>query len=116
MGAKFWIIYMLVFANFTLISQIGEAQLYTSTDASDISNILGFQVDKVSAGGGSIGIPRAIFGFFTTTLPKIVFWDYQFLQPPLELIRWVLIMSFGAPVMIVFIQNFVGVVRGYWNR
>lgn len=103
-----WFVFLGIFMAFSLIHLIGEAAYYGTSEAADISNLLGFQVDEIGAGGGFIGIPRALIGFFTSTLPKLATFNYNFLQGDLEIVRWLFMSVFGGALIIMVITSFTG--------
>ncbi len=115
MSVRFWMIYTMMWAVLTLISNVGDATLYDAAFGTRLDYLLGFQVDQVGAGFGFIGIPRAGISLLTTTLPKLALFDYQMFQGDLEMVRWFLAAAFGVPLIVGFVMGFIGVVRGVWS-
>jgi len=89
---------------------------YFGTEELDIVNSLtGFNIIQVS-GAGVWTIPKLAYGFMTTGLPKLIFWDYNFFHGAYFFFRLLLIMTLSMGVVWGVIQTFLPVAQGILSR
>jgi len=70
-------------------------------------NLMNYMTGYNSWTEGFLPVVAPVIGFFTHGLPKLIFWDFSFLDGGLSFIRWILMaFSIGA------IFGIVMVIRG----
>ena len=105
---KTWFLYLGSFAIISVLSAIGESDASFGINAGDVNNAAGFQIDNIGSGEGFLSTMRSVQGFFTTTLPKVLFFNYGFLSGPLDIVQWMLILVFGGIGAILLYVTFFG--------
>lgn len=108
--SRFWFFYLVTFASLTMLMQVGESSV-ALLSADDVNSAVGFQVDKVGSGSGFVPFLRTVSTVLTDFLPKAISFNYTFLQGDLELVRWFLMLTFGATPVFVIALNHVGVLQ-----
>jgi hypothetical protein len=98
MSFKHWFLFFSVYAFAQIIMWVGEASV-DFLSAEDVNQSVGFQVDLESSGSGFIGLLRNIISFFTFMLPRLLFFNFTFLQGDLQLIQWLCILIFGGTLV-----------------
>lgn len=99
MSSKIIIFIVFLFVIGTVVSLIIEGSFIGSGEEMDIMQALtGYNTLDV-AGGGGISIPKLGLGFFTTGLPKVIMWDYSFLDGSWGIIKWLLLYPISAGVV-----------------
>ena len=90
--------------------------VYSGTEELDILNALtGYNAIQIS-GAGVWGIPKLGFGFMMNGLPKLILWDYPFLQGGFFVIRVLLISTLSLGLVWGVTVTFLGVAQGVLGR
>lgn len=89
---------------------LGESEL-------DVMNALtGMSLLEVS-GSGAWTIPRLIGGFFTTGIPRLLLWDYSFLESPEGgLFKWIVLLPLTVGFVWGLAQVFLPAIQGLFVR
>lgn len=87
----------------------------------EVNSITSFQIDKVASGSGAINLIRKAGAFFGTAastvsfglgfLVKAMTFNYSYLQGSTEIIRWMLIVIFGGPLVMSVAGDALGALR-----
>lgn len=89
---------------------LGESEL-------DVMNALtGMSLLEVS-GSGAWTIPRLIGSFFTTGIPRLLLWDYSFLESPEGgLFKWIVLLPLTVGFVWGLAQVFLPAIQGLFVR
>ena len=110
MTFKLWALYLGVFIVFLMIDGIGHG-VVEAGDVSDTNDTLAYQVDQISSGSGFVGLLRQSPAFLVTTLPKLITWNFGFLEGSLEIVRHIFIFFFGSLLITTVGGGFLGLLR-----
>ena len=108
MPIKLWIVYLGAFFLCTVIDNVGfftpgdQATLFAGEHTNQGVEHLAPNTLQTESGTG-LSLIRMGPTFFTDLVPKLVWWDYDFLQGPLLIVRagltflsvWVVVATFG---------------------
>lgn len=99
MSWKIWAGIFFLFIMGAFLSLIYEAT-YFGGDVSDITRILlGYDIASMQ-GPGILAVPKMTVGFFTHGLPKVLLWDYAYLQGDWVVLRIILIVTLSVPTVV----------------
>lgn len=115
MSPKMIMFVCFVFLIGTLCCLIIEGTYFGSTELGIVNALTGYNTIQVS-GAGIWSIPKLAWGFMTSGLPKIIFWDYNFFQGGYWIIRLFLIMTLSVGIVWGVIQTFLPVAQGILSR
>jgi len=110
MTAKLWFTYIALFVIFTFIDQVGHG-VFSVGDGGDINALVEYNVDELASGGGKLDLLRQGGTFFTTVMPKFVFWNYGFLTGQFQFLQYLFIAILGGLLIITFGQGMLGLLR-----
>jgi hypothetical protein len=99
----------------TLCCLVIEGTYFGAQELSIVNALTGYNIAQVS-GAGIWAIPKLAWGFMTTGLPKIMFWDYNFFQGGYWIFRLFLIMTLSVGIVWGVIQTFLPVAQGILSR
>jgi hypothetical protein len=99
-----WFLYFGAYALGQLLGWVGEG-VSTFIQADDVNASVGFQVDTESSGAGFIGFLRNVISFFTDVLPKLLFFNFSFLNGQLEVVQWAIMLIFGGTLIAMLVAN-----------
>lgn len=97
------------------ICLIFEGIYWGTTEVNIISDLTGYNTIQV-AGAGVWGIPKLGLGFMMNGLPKLIMWDYSFLQGGYFIARILLIVTLSVGVVWGVTVTFLGVAQGILGR
>ncbi len=109
MSSKFIMFVVFLWLSGNILCMIIEGSYFNEGDMDILEALTGYSAVQIS-GTGAIAIPKLAVGFFTVGLPRMLLWDYNFLQGGWELFRvFLYIISVGvlAPVAMAAL-SFVG--------
>jgi len=96
-----------------MISLLIEGAFMRTEDINIINQLTGYSALEA---GGIMAIPKLGWGFMTHGLPKILLWDYAFLEGAgFEILRWIL-MPLSIAVVWGIVQTFIGIAQGLLGR
>lgn len=94
----------------TLISLFIEGAYFGQNQMNIINALTGFNVqEETSTVGTLFAYPKMAIGFFTVGIPKILLWDYSFLEGGWSLVKWLLLYPISAGIVF-------GIVSWFFNR
>ncbi|MEE8308623.1 MAG: hypothetical protein V3R81_15250 [Gammaproteobacteria bacterium] len=86
-----------------------------------VNSITSYQMDKVASGSGFINLIRKVGDFSGAVASTVTFglgfvvnamtFNYSYLQGSAEIIRWVLIVIFGGPLLLSVAGDAMGALR-----
>lgn len=115
MNPKILMFVSFVFLVGTLCCLIIEGSWLGTGELDVMNSLTGYNVLQVS-GAGIWAIPKLAWGFMTTGLPKLIFWDYNFFQGGYFIFRVLLIMTLSVGLVWGVIQTFLPVAQGILAR
>jgi hypothetical protein len=104
-----------IFITATTVSLILEGSYIGEEEVDIMNQLTGYNTLEVS-GSGIFSIGKMGIGFLTHGLPKIITWDYGFLQGKWALLKWIVLYPISAGVVYAIGMAFVGVVQGIFAR
>lgn len=111
MAFRHWFWYFTTFGLLTIVMQIGESSA-TLLTATDLNQALGFNVEQIASGSNFISFVFNVTNFLIQFIPKVVSFNYSFLQGDLEVIRWMLMLGFGVTFIGMLALSMLGALRG----
>lgn len=96
----------------TIISVAIEGAFFGQGDIDVLNEMLGFSAFEA---GGLMAIPKIGIGFITHGLPKMLLWDYAFLDGHFVILR-ILLMSLSIAIVWGIVQVFLTVAQGLLSR
>jgi len=115
MSEKFIIFITFIFIMGTFLSLIMEGAYFSSEEAGIINNLTGFSIMEIER-MGILTIPKLALGFLMNGLPKVIMWDYSFLEGEWMIIKWILLYPISASVVYGIIKLFIPAVTGIFRR
>jgi len=115
MGPKLMMFLLFVFFIGNFISLIGDGEWFGDADMDITNHLTGYSVIELS-GAGFWSIPKAGIGFLTDGLPRVLMWDYSYLQGDWMLLRMALVFFISAPMMWGVFQVFLPVLQGIFSK
>lgn len=102
------------------VSHVLGSKVY-SADSEILNSALGFNVASTGAAVGAIDIPMVGWNFITKTIPRLIVWDYAWLQTSqwLQYIRIILqVLSIGFVIYMSYMiaQTLGGILQGIFIR
>jgi hypothetical protein len=99
MSSKIIMFIVFIFVVGTVVSIIIEGTFIGGGEEIDIMEALtGYSNVDIAAAGG-FSIPKLGWGFFTVGLPKVIMWDYSFLDGGWGIFKWFLLYPISAGVV-----------------
>lgn len=102
MSSKIVMFCVFLFVIGTLVSLIIEGTFIGSGEEMDVLRALTGYSNTEIAGGGVIVIPKVGLAFFAVGLPKVIMWDYSFLEGGWGIFKWILLYPISAGVVYAF--------------
>lgn len=89
---------------------------YLGEETVSVINILcGYSTTDLQATGGMSWVSAAT-GFFTVGIPKLILWDYSFLEGGWELFKYIVLYPITIGVVWGIVQLFTSIVSGIATR
>jgi hypothetical protein len=89
---------------------------YLGEETISIINILcGYSVTDIQSTGGMSWVSAAT-GFFTVGIPKLILWDYSFLEGGWEIVKYILLYPISIGIVWSIVQIFITVISGIASR
>jgi len=63
-----------------------------------------------------LAIPKMAWGFFTHGIPKLILWDYSFLEGEWAIVKWVILYPISAGVVYGMALVFIAALQGIFGR
>ena len=100
------------FMSGTLLNLAIEGNWIGGMEVNIINQLTGYTSIEVQT-AGLWAIPKQLAGFFTHGLPKLITWDYSYLESGYPAIfKWTILYAISAGVVIGIIQLFIPVIQG----
>jgi hypothetical protein len=98
----------------------GVAQSVYSSEAEVLNAMLGYNLISTSTAAGPINFASTAWNFFTVSVPKLITWDFSFLQDGYAVyLRYILMaISMGLTAWVIYqaATAFGGILQGALNR
>ena len=114
MSAKFIIFLAMVFIVGQFMCLVGEGGFFGQDDVDLQNTLTGYTALEVS-GAGIWTVPKLIGGFLTTGLPKMITWNYSFLEGSWSMIKWFLLYPISIGVVWGITLVFMPVIQGIFS-
>ena len=88
-----------------------EGSFFGQEEVDVVNSLTGYNTLQLS-GGGFWNIPKLAMGFITTGLPKMIMWDYSFLDGGWAMVKWLMLYPISIGVVWGLTMVFIGVVQG----
>ncbi len=108
-----WVVYLafiLLMGNF--LSLLLQGTYFQAEDLTVMNFLTGYSSVQAA---GSFGVVKMAIGFFTTGIPRLIMWDFVFLQGQAEIIKWFfMVLTIGTifGMGLIFIET----IRGLFAR
>lgn len=89
-------------------------QVY-SPDSGIVNKALGFNVATTGGTAGDVSIPSIVLGFFTRVMPKLITWNFPFLEGDLFILRLIL-MGIGTGFVVYMGIAVINAIMGIFKR
>ena len=100
-----------VFMIGTALSLFIEGSWFGTEEVGVVNELTGYTALQIQ-GSGLWAIPKQISGFMTHGLPKLIMWDYSFLEGNAALFKWVVLYPISAGVVWGLAQVFIPAISG----
>ena len=104
-----------IFVVGTLLSLIIEGGYFGSQEVGIMNQLTGYTTLQI-AGTGIWTVPKLVVGFFTHGLPKLIMWDYGFLEGEAAIFKWIVLYPISAGVVWGIALVFIPAVQGIFGR
>lgn len=98
----------------TILSLTIEGAWMGEEEVTVMNELTGFTTLEVS-GAGIWAIPKQIIGFFTHGVPKLIMWDYSFLDGTAAIFKWVVLFPISAGVIWGLALLFIPAIQGIFS-
>ena len=116
MGPKLTMFIVFVFLAGTMLCLMMEGAFFGQEEVDLVNELTGYNILQLS-GTGLWSIPKMGVGFLTNGLPKIVLWDYSFLEGGWgSLFKWIVLFPVSIGVIWGIAQMFLTTVQGIFSR
>ena len=89
---------------------------YLGEETTSIINLLcGYSVTDLQSTGGMSWVSAAV-GFFTTGIPRMILWDYSFLDGGWEIFKYIFLFPITIGVVWGIVQLFTTTISGITSR
>ncbi len=92
----------------TFFCLVIEGNFYGTEDMNTLNYLVGYNTLEL---GGLWGVPRLIIGFFTNGFPRLLMWDYSFLEGGFAMIRFIMIAVFSTGAIWGLVSIFVPILQ-----
>lgn len=79
-------------------------------EVSLMNSLTGYTTVEISE-SGILMLPKVAYGFFTEGLPKLIMWDYSFLQGEAEAFKWFILYPISAGVVYAMAMMVISLLR-----
>lgn len=97
----------------TLMCLIIEGTYFGSTQTNVLNTLSVFRTVEVF---GLWNIPVPNLEFFTVGIPRLLMWDYSFLEGGYAIFQWLFVVVFSVPVVFALTMAFIGVIDRLFTR
>jgi len=117
-----WRLYFFLSLMFTVGTAMAltmEGAYLGPSEANLVEELLGFNVAKMSVGQLILGAPIWGTKALSSALPKLLLWDYSFLEGELSAIKYFLLYPLSVAVVVALIMMTYSIAQGifrFWLR
>lgn len=115
MSTKLMMFIAFVFISGNLLCCFIEGTTLGEETTSIINILCGYSTTDIQVIGGMSWVSAAS-GFFTVGIPKLILWDYSFLQGGWELFKYLMLFPISLGVVWGIVQLFVTVISGIASK
>jgi len=115
MNAKMVMFFVFSFVIGTLFCLFIEGSYLGAAEVSVMNALTGMNLLEVS-GSGLWTVPKLIGGFFTVGVPRLLLWDYSFLEGDWEIFKWAVLFPLSAGFVWGLATVFIPVIQGFFVR
>jgi hypothetical protein len=93
----------------TFMCLVIQGTFFSDTEMNVINMLTGYNTLEL---GGLWGVPRLAIGFFTTGFPKLILWDYSFINHgSYQIIQYILIATLSTGAVWGLVSAFIGILQ-----
>jgi len=116
MSPKLFIFFTFAYVSATLLCLFIEGSYFGAEELSIMNALTGMSLLEITGTGGWT-IPKLISGFFTVGVPRLLLWDYSFLDSPEGgLFKWMILLPLTAGFVWGLATMFVSAISGIFVR
>lgn len=107
MSAKLLMFFAFIYFVGTFLCLSIEGEYYQDQDMTIVNQLTGVSFIEAQD-AGPWAIPKMAVGFFTNGIPKLILWNYTFLQGGYEIVKWLLLYPLTVGFIWGLAQTFIG--------